>query len=242
MTKNTIPPHAFIIGASRGLGLSIGREAPKKMCILGTARTAASAFKAQQEEWSWCTGDIADPTTVVEVLDAIRDLPITHIFWVAGIHRKQQFPTASYEDIDVMTRTHFTGPVNILRECIRRAPRNRPLHLITIASTSSYRVRDQETLYCALKAAKAHFTRNIARELARDIPGSKTLLVNPGGMNTDLLKGIADVSNWMSPAVVAKLIWDRVARQTKIYDEMNILRQDDGSPKVVNGPQLPEMP
>ncbi len=178
---------------------------------------------------------------MIDILDLHRSFRITHVFWVAGIHRKQQFMSATNEDVDLMTRTHFTGPVNILRECFRRAWRG-PINLVTIASTSSYRVRDNETLYCALKAAKAHFTRNFARELARDLPGSKTLLVNPGGMNTDLLKGTADVSNFMDPAVVAKLIWDRIASQTLPFEEMNILRQDDGSPKVILGPQTPETP
>jgi len=61
-------------------------------------------------------------------------------------------------------------------------------------------------------------------------------------MRTDFLKGFADVSNWMDPAVVAKIIWDRVAAQTKIFEEINLLRQPDGSAKVVEGPQTPETP
>lgn len=233
---------ALILGASKGLGLEIAKETVRRsMVAVCVSRSAVSTYGNLPEGWVSHKADIADPTAVIDILELHRELPITHVFWVAGIHRKQQIMAATYEDVDLMTRTHFTGPVNILRECFGRAWRS-PIRLVTVASTSSYRMRENETLYCALKAAKAHFTRNFAAELARDLPGSKTLLVNPGGMRTDFLKGVADVSNWMDPAAVAGIIWDRVAAQTKSYEEINILRQPDGSPQVVDGPQTPETP
>ncbi len=238
----TKKPCALILGASRGLGLELALETQRRgMISVEVSKSVSSTFATMSQGEVRRQADVADPTAVIDILELHRELPITHVFWVAGIHRKQKFFDATYDDVDVMTRTHFIGPVNILRECFQRAWRS-PIHLVTIASTSSYRMRENETLYCALKAAKAHFTRNFAAELARDLPGSKTLLVNPGGMRTDFLKGVADVSNWMDPAAVAKIIWDRVAAQTKIYDEINILRQADGSPKVVDGPQTPETP
>lgn len=238
----TEKPCVLILGASKGLGLEIAKETVRRsMIAVCVSRSQPDTFAWADKDRVWRQADIADPAAAFDILKLHREFPITHVFWVAGIHRKGPIRDANYEDVGVMTRTHFTGPVNILRACFRNAWRS-PIHLVTVASTSSYRMRENETLYCALKAAKAHFTRNFAAELARDLPGSRTLLVNPGGMRTDFLKGFADVSNWMDPAVVAKIIWDRVAAQTKIFEEINLLRQPDGSAKVVEGPQTPETP
>lgn len=251
----TDKPCALILGASKGLGLEIGREAQARgMVGVGVARSIFGSFATLHEGWVGRKADITDPSAIIDILELHQALPITHIFWVAGIPprsvkgrdddtlHKMNIMSSTSKDVDDMMQTHLIGPINIFRECMRRAWR-KPIRFVTIASTSSYRLRENETLYCTVQAAKAHFTRNFARELHRDLSKEcKTLLVNPGGMRTDFLKGVADVSNWMDPAAVAKIIWDRLAAQTHFFEEINILRQDDGSPKVVDGPQVPESP
>ncbi len=253
--RATEKPCALILGASKGLGLEIASQARNHgMIAVAVSRSVSGSYATMHEGWVGRQADITDPTAVIDILELHATLPITHVFWVAGIpprsrtssrdgkSYKMNLMGSTYEDVEAMMRTHLIGPINIFRECMRRAWRT-PIHFVTIASTSAYRMRENETLYCTVKAAKAHFTRNFARELVRDLsPQCKTLLVNPGGMRTDFLKDVADVSTWMDPAVVAKIIWDRVAAQTRSFEEINILRQDDGSPKVVDGPQAPETP
>ncbi len=243
-------PCALVLGASKGLGLEIARQAKERdMIALAVARSVTGSYATMHEGWVGKRADITDPGAVVDILDLHREFDITHVFWVAGIPpkgtgvqgQKQSFMGHGREDVEAMFQTHLIGPINILRECMRRVWRT-PIHLVTVASTSSYRLRENETLYCTVKAAKAHFTRNFAAELARDLPGSKTTLVNPGGMRTDFLKHTADVSNWMDPAVIAEIIWNRVGLQTSSFTEFNILRQPDGSPNIIEGPQTPEAP
>lgn len=245
---------ALILGASKGLGQAIAQETIRRgMIAVGVSRSTVSTFATMRDGWVGRKADLADPSAVIDILELHAALPITHIFWVAGIPprsvqgrdgqvHKLNLMSSGADDVDAMFRTHLTGPINIFRECMRRAWRT-PINFVTIASTSSYRLRENETLYCTVKAAKAHFTRNFSRELARDLsPECRTLLVNPGGMRTDFLKDSADVSKWMDPDAVAKIIWDRLAAQTHFFEEINILRQEDGSPKVVDGPQTPETP
>ena len=144
-----------------------------------------------------------------------------------------------------MIATHFSGPVRVLQllHLGLHYTLKHPYHLITIASTSSWKIRENETLYCALKAAKAAFTRNFARELVRDLPGSKITLVNPGGIKTGLFKGTdQDISNFMDPDLIARIIWNDVIGQTVPFQEVQIMRNDDGSPIVSYGPRVPEMP
>lgn len=256
MTRHaTKTPCALILGASKGLGRAIAEETKRRgMIAVAVSRSIPSSFANMREGWVGCQADITDPSAIIDILNLHAQLPITHVFWVAGIppravqgrddgkFYKQKFMGSTTEDVNEMFQTHLIGPINIFRECMRRAWRT-PIKFVTVASTSSYRMREDETLYCTAEAAKAHFTRNFARDLARHLSlECRTLLVNPGGMRTDFLKDTADVSNWMDPAEVAKIIWDRLAAQTRIFEEINILRQDDGSPNVIDGPQTPETP
>mgnify|MGYP001611567019 CR=1 FL=1 len=167
---------------------------------------------------------------------------IKYFFCVAGIFLRKPMKDVSKEERKAMIATHLDGPIEVLQQFHRH--QKTPYHLVTIASTSSWRMRDNETLYCALKAAKAAFTRNFARELARDFPGSKTTLVNPGGLKTPNFWDASgqDISAFMEPDKVAKIIWDEVAGQTTNYKELQIIRNNDGSPKIEYGPKIPELP
>ena len=99
-------------------------------------------------------------------------------------------------------------------------------------------------MYCALKAAKAAFTRNFARELVRDLPGSKVTLINPGGLKTpNFWKNSGqDISKFMDPNEVAKIIWNEIERQEEPFKEVNILRKSDGGHNISYGPRIPEQP
>jgi NAD(P)-dependent dehydrogenase (short-subunit alcohol dehydrogenase family) len=176
----------------------------------------------------------------------------THIFWVAGIFLRKPLTDCTSEEVNRMTDTHFVGPARLLAAIHRVKKLARPLadepgdpyHLITVGSTSSWRVRDNETVYAALKAAKAHFTRNFAREMARDLPGSRATLVNPGGMRTpDFWDGSGqDIGSFMNPDDVASIIWSRVQAQQAPYDEYSVMRNADGSPQIREGIQMTESP
>ena len=107
-------PCALILGASRGLGQRLAFKTRQRGLIsVEISRSTVNSYAGLEEGSVTCRADIADPTAILDILDLHRKLPITHVFWVAGIHRKQSMMAATYEDVDLMTRTHFTGPVNI---------------------------------------------------------------------------------------------------------------------------------
>ena len=157
----------------------------------------------------------------------------------------------SDEEVDRMIATNLSGPIKLLTRIHRLMKMARPLaespgqpyHLVVVASTSSYRVRDNETVYCTVKAAQAHFARNFARELDRDLPGSKVTLVNPGGIKTNLFRHTGqDTGRFMDPEAVAQIIWETVLVQTAPFCELNIPRHDDGTPNPSTGQEKPESP
>ena len=49
-----------------------------------------------------------------------------------------------------------------------------------------------------------------------------------------------DVSGFMDPVDVARVLWDEVKRQTAPFREIHIVRQPDRSPKVEEGARLPD--
>lgn len=238
---------ALILGGTRGLGFALARDAYfRKINLIIAGRSVdndkvRATFPSGSELLKL---DFTDPESV-EQLSRRRPEPIDYIFWVAGNFSRRPLDQTAPEKIDDMIATHLSGPVRAL-QLIHLGLHyilKHPYHLVTIASTSSWRIRENETLYCALKAAKAAFTRNFARELVRDLPGSKVTLVNPGGIKTGLFKDTdQDVSKFMDPNLIARAIWNDVVGQTVPFQEVQIMRNDDGSPNVSYGPRVPEMP
>lgn len=239
---------ALIIGGTRGLGFSLAWESHNrqiKPIITGRSVDQKSIRSFPPSSYSDSFKlDLSDPKSVEE-LARRRPEPLDYIFWVAGNFSRKPLDKTPPGKIDSMITTHLSGPVRALQliHLVLHYTLKRPYHLVTIASTSSWRIREDETLYCALKAAKAAFTRNFARELVRDLPGSKVTLVNPGGIKTGLFEGTGqDISNFMDSDVVARLIWSEVEHQKEPFKEVQIMRNDDGSPTVSYGPRMPELP
>lgn len=238
---------ALILGGTRGLGLSLAWESfheGVRPFVVGRSSVGYwnSRFPPTLKSFKL---DLSNPESV-EAFGRMDPEPIDYFFWVAGNFFREQLSRSDPDKMEAMIATHLSGPIRALQLIHQglHLTLKHPYHLVTIASTSSWRIRDNETLYCALKAAKAAFTRNFAKELARDLPGSKTTLVNPGGMKTEnFWRGTEqDISNFMEPDAVAKIIWDEVQGQDVPFKEVQIMRNDDGSPNVSYGPRMPELP
>ncbi len=240
--------YSFILGGTKGLGLSLSLESQKRgvePIIAGRSVDNYDVLRLFPPGLKRLAIDLNDPGTINNLWN-IRDLDMSYVFWVAGIFERRSFVDTKFSEIDRMVNVHLNSPLKVLNRLheFRFYPKPRPYHLVTIASTSSFRLRDNESLYCGLKAAKAAFTRNFAKEVIRDCPGSKVTLVNPGGLKTPNFWGKTkqDISKFMEPDVVAKLIWDEVQKQDVSFKEIQILRKDDGNPKLEYGPRLPETP
>ena len=243
---------ALIIGATRGLGYALAETAIEKHHIraIGLGRTADSDILLRRGALM-VKFDLTNPATWDAALKAVVASPPDFVVWNAGILDRGPFAEQADETLDTMIDTHLRGPLKFLKRLHRlqkqQAPLSerpgKPYHLITIASTSWYRMRDGEAVYCMLEAAKETFMRQFARELVRDLPGSKATTVNPGGMKTDFLAAWGqDVSKMMDPFAVAEIIWREALEQQSPFAEINIPRDDDGTPRLEPGIKTPESP
>jgi NAD(P)-dependent dehydrogenase (short-subunit alcohol dehydrogenase family) len=244
---------SLILGGTKGLGRAIAIDAlARRITPVIVGRTAdASASDPELAGAEFFAQDI----TRIEYpfkAEIARPEGYDYVIWTAGIFMRKTLYETSFDDVRAMVDTHVAGPITSLAmihrlQCASRPlgdPPGRPYHLVTVASTSSWRMRENEAVYCAVKAAKAHFTRNFARELVKTLPGSKATLVNPGGMATpNFWAGSGqNMAGFMDPAVVARIIWDEVAGQTEPFKELQIIRGDGGSPRVEYGARMPESP
>lgn len=239
---------ALFIGGTKGLGLALAREADEMGILQVILGSSIDTPMTQAKLPPFAEGVKIDLTAVnpFKEFGKLAGRKFDYIFWVAGVFmRRKPLAEMYWAEINNMISVHLYGSIRLLQLLHSEAIKlNHPYHLVTIASTSSWRMRDNETLYCALKAAKAALTRNFARELVRDLPGSKVTLVNPGGIKTPNFwaENDQDISKFMEPDEVAEVIWDQVQEQAKPFEEMQIMRNDDGTPNVSFGPHLPELP
>lgn len=225
---------ALILGGTKGLGLglALAEECRKRGIVpIIAGRSASADIKI----------DLTDESPFGELKALLEKGAVEYLFWVAGIFYRGPFAEMSAGNIDAMIATHLSGPLRVLQ--LFHSSQKRPYHLIVIASISSWRLRDNETLYCALKAAKASFARNFAKELLRERPGSRVTLVNPGGIKTPFWRGTSqDTSGFMEPSVVASLILKEIQNQQDSFKEIQIIRGEGGSPILEKGSRMPETP
>ncbi|MGG2464371.1 SDR family oxidoreductase [Streptomyces sp. RGM 3693] len=243
----TAPPHthraAAVIGGTHGLGHQLAlraRTAGLTTVVYGRSADTvptATGFDTRRLDLtdldSVRTADIAMPTPA-------------YLFWVAGAFLKKSLVDTEEAELTGLTQLLFTGPVLFLRRLL--AAQDGPVHLVTIASSSSWKRREREALYCGLKAAQATLTRNLVPELTAAHPGSRVTLINPGGLAVpDFHTGLEiDYGHMMDPGEVAGIIWDLVRRQTAPFQEAQILRSGvpgrEGVPEVSFGARVPQPP
>ena len=188
--------------------------------------------------------DLCDPQSV---RDASVDVPSPcYVFWVAGAFLKKALVETTEDEVEQLTRLLFTGPVLFLQRLL--AAVGGPVHLITIASSSAWKRRERESLYCGLKAAQATLVRNLVPELLVAHPQNRVTLVNPGGLAVpDFHTGLAiDYGSMMDPDRVAEIIWDIAVHQRRAFTEVQILRSrapgSEGTPEVSYGARTPQDP
>lgn len=239
------PTTAVVIGGTRGLGHQLAvraRDAGVPTCVYG--RSVRTMSPADARGFTVRELDLCDPASVASVpVDPPGPL---YLFWVAGAFLKKPLVRTEDEEIEGLTRLLFTGPLRLLRRVLAAAPAS--VHLVTIASSSGWRRREHESLYCGLKAAQAHVSRSLVPELIEAHPANRVTVVNPGGLAVpDFHTGVEmDYGTMMDPAEVAGIIWQAVRGQTESFAEMQILRSrepgKEGTPLVSYGARVPEPP
>lgn len=177
------------------------------------------------------TADLTDRSVASTVLDSIVDLSCVDRIIIAGggPHSKGLLAKEDPDVTDAIWHSIALGPARFIRAF--HAATTQPYHLVTIASTSALRIRNDETTYATAQTARAVFARNFHHELTARA-GSQNTIFYPGGMKTGLWDGTADTEGFMDPQHVADIMWGYITRNDQNSREICqvvIDRSKDGS-------------
>ncbi len=220
-----------IIGGSKGLGAAIAEIAQKEIPeVLPISRHTSPGL------------DLSRLDTLETETDALIPhlADMEYLFLTAGVGYQGDLAEQESASINAVVDTVITGPLHFLSQLLQS--RQAPCHLITITSTTSAKVRSNETTYGAAKAGQAQLARNLHQELRRVLPGSKSTLVHPGGMQTPFWDNTGvDTSAYLDPSAVASIVWREVRSQSLDWLEFSIIR-DEGSAQIVPGTPAVQFP
>ena len=247
---------ALVVGGTRGLGASLVIKLLEKWnVVLATGRSESVEAARDNPRFSGAelaTIDLSNPVLASTIMLNLAEMhgPFDYVFWNAGIWLHKYLMVCSNDEIIDMINVHNLSMVLSLREFhsftklqpkTRTFPFGHPYHLVVISSTSAYRLRQDEDVYCMVQAGKSAFTRNFGKRIIEDLPGSAVTLVQPAGMDTGFFSGKRDTSMYMDPDRVADIILTRMGVGiTKPWDDYRIERDDRGNPIVKEDPALPE--
>ena len=234
---------ATIITATRGIGFALAQHANNIGINSTTFGISAGNVGVSQGLSAQPVDHLIDIHSDYD-LDAIQFAPSRYLIWSTGAFLKIPLSEMTDTQIENLSELHYNMPLRLIHRFHRQ--QKDPYHLIVIASCSSWRLRDQEAVYCGLSAAKATFTRNFAGDLHRERPGSKVSLINPGGVRTPFYYELDEEGDgFIDQTWLANAIWSAVFNQENIFQELQILRQKpptiDGLPTIEFGQKLPEV-
>lgn len=225
---------AWILGGSSGLGLELVKEAERHSIdpvTLGRNSQLQVDLSDRQSVEALCQK--------IEVMEAELLKDVSFFVWNAGEFEYGPFDQA--EKLASMFAINADAPTRILQTFVRRKKKLRsPFHLITIASVAVWKARADMAIYAGTKAYQAQFSRSLALEFERDLPGSKVVIVHPAGMKTGLFPASINTSEFMDPREIAGIIWREALVQEKFCDWFNVLRVE-GKPSVSRENVSPEL-
>jgi len=181
---------ALVTGASRGLGLVIAGvlAARGDDLVIGgrfadTLGQAADSLSAQGTRVAAVSGDITDPSTRRQLIDAARelgglDLLVNNASELGGIGPLLQFDVPRFGRIFPV---NVGAPVALIQEAVPLLARRRGL-IVNITSDAAVGAYARWGPYGASKAALELLTRTLSTELRDE--GVSAVIVDPGDMRT----------------------------------------------------------
>ena len=171
----------LITGTSRGLGLSIAKKfIDSGWHVYGVGRTAPSGLT----NYTHFTANIANMSEVFSVFETLRrtktniDLLVNN----SAAFNHGPFDTMQYIDICTVIDTNIKGTMYVTNEALKSMSSGS--RIVFINSVAGLRNIQNQSLYCASKAALTSFAATLGQELReRKI---KVSSVHPGGINTTL--------------------------------------------------------
>lgn len=194
---------ALVTGGASGIGRAISDLFAAEGAKVGIvdlsaerAQTVAREIAGDESTTTSAAADVADEAavkaavaTVVERLGEI-DILVNN----AGIDTTHELDGMPTEMWDHMIAVHLRGTFLCTREVLPAMKRRKWGRIINLSSQLAHKGASTMVHYCAAKAGIMGLTRALAYEVARD--GITVNCLNPGPINTPLLRGLPD--EWLA--------------------------------------------
>jgi len=191
--------HAFVTGASRGIGRAIALElGAQGAVVVGTATSEAgaqqiSALLAQQGfKGRGLVLDVGDQVQAQTALEAAQSEfgSLYALVNNAGITRDNLLMRMKDEEWDEIMETNLKSVFRLCRLCVRDMIKAREGRIVNVVSVSGEMGNAGQTNYAAAKAGVVGFSKALAREIA-----SRNVTVNcvaPGLIDTDMTRALPE--------------------------------------------------
>jgi 2,3-dihydro-2,3-dihydroxybenzoate dehydrogenase len=165
---------ALVTGASRGIGVEIGRVlAQQGMAVALVARSpsvedVAAGLRDEGLQVIGFTADVSHKASVEATIARIElELgPLWLLVNNAGVLRTGPTVDLAEEDWDEVFAVDAKGVFLCSQAAIRRMIPRRAGRIVNVASIAGHIVRVAQIAYCSAKAAAIHFSRCLAVEMA----------------------------------------------------------------------------
>lgn len=228
----------MIWGGTRGLGRELARASLTRghpTIVTGRGRTRPDDLEREigfiRADFTTIDGPDNDTRDMVGSGFYTASLNTDILFWCAGTWLRRPLHLCTFDEVQDLFNVHLVVPALHLRHLFELRAQSDihgwPFHLVTIASSSARKVRDDgQAAYGAVQAGKVQFARNLCAES----PGliSRSTIVRPGGMKTEFFRGSdVDTSAFADPVKVAEAIWHEVENPNPIgHIELDIAQVD----------------
>jgi NAD(P)-dependent dehydrogenase (short-subunit alcohol dehydrogenase family) len=225
MPTRTSPQTIVVVGASRGIGLSLCRQlAARGDRVIATARGAAPDLAALPVEVVDDV-DITSAASVAGFSQRIGDRPIDVLVVVAGILQRVDLEKLDFDRIRQQFEVNAVGPLRVaaaLRDRLHNG--SKVLFLTSRMGSIDDNTSGGHYGYRMSKAALNMAARSLARDL--DGRGVAVGLLHPGFVRTEMTGGRGDVT----ADTAASMLIERI-------DEFSMAKS--GSFMHANGQPLP---
>lgn len=200
--------HAFVTGASRGLGLAFAQAlaaAGARVTIGGRKadelKAAADRLRAEGYTVAEAVIDVTDTQSIDAAIAASEagTAPIDILINNAGIQRRAPLETFSDEDWDALMATNLDGVFKVSRAAVKGMISRRKGVIINVSSVQSALARPSIAPYAASKGAITMLTKSMAGEWGQH--GVRVNAIAPGYFKTELNAAlVADetFSTWLT--------------------------------------------
>ncbi|MBZ9755613.1 glucose 1-dehydrogenase [Mesorhizobium sp. ESP6-5] len=185
--------HAFITGASRGLGLAFAEalaSAGARVTIGGRKaddlKAAADKLRAAGHSITEAVIDVTDTQSVDQAIAAAETgtAPIDILVNNAGIQRRAPLETFSDADWDALMATNLDGVFKVSRAVVKGMIARQRGAIINVSSVQSVLARPSIAPYAASKGAITMLTKSMAGEWGQH--GVRINAIAPGYFKTEL--------------------------------------------------------